>query len=127
MSRNYADPLAPGTLVIVGHTLGEILRPRRLHGRADGYDVMFSEHPDPQVGGCGPTVSWCEAWYVKRAELGVNVCRTPRQRRVCACTCGLVHIPHPEWLAAPRGPAGRGTPLKTAEVAGSTPAEGTTT
>lgn len=85
--------MTPGTLVIVsGRHFGRVVRAKKQHG-APGYDVDVP--PDTSSrGGWAP--HWAPGYCVQVAQIGVNVCRTPRGR----CFCGLVHIPHPEWLEA---------------------------
>lgn len=77
------------TLVVVGRNLGRVVCSTRL-GSVPGYNVEVV--PETHLEGTAP--HFAEAWYVKVAEIGVNVCRTRRGQ----CFCGLVHISNPEWL-----------------------------
>lgn len=85
--------IPPDTLVIVAGHLGRVVCPMHL-GPAPGYNVATT--PETSLEGYAPC--FAPDWCVKVAALGVNVCRTRRGE----CFCGLVHIPHPEWLAGVR-------------------------
>lgn len=80
--------LASGTFVIVGRRLGRIVKEARL-GPADGYSVSTAIEAHE-----GSAPHFVEAYAVQVAQLGVNVCRTPRGQ----CFCGLVHTSIPNQI-----------------------------
>jgi hypothetical protein len=81
--------LAPDTWVIIARQLGRIVRAHRF-GSVSGYDVQVV--PETRLEGWAP--HFADAWIVKPAVVGVNVCTERRGQ----CSCALVHAPHPEWL-----------------------------
>jgi hypothetical protein len=80
--------LAPGTAVVVSGRLGRIVKEAHI-GSADGYSVTTAVEARE-----GTAPHFVEAYAVRVAELGVNVCRTRRGD----CFCGLVHVARPEQL-----------------------------
>jgi hypothetical protein len=86
-------PLPPDTPVVVGWRLGRIVKEAR-NGSADGYSVTTASE-----GHEGSAPHFVERYAVQVAELGVNVCRTPRGQ----CWCGLIHVPQPELLDGGEG------------------------
>ena len=74
--------LPPGTLVIVNGRLGRVVKPARL-GAAAGYSVTTAVE-----GHEGTAPHFVEAYAVRVARVGGNVCPTPRG----GCWCGLVHV-----------------------------------
>ena len=78
------------TLVIVAGHLGRVACSMPL-GNAPGYNVATPRETSRD----GYAPHFAPDWCVEVAELGVNVCWKRRGQ----CFCGLVHIPHPEWLA----------------------------
>lgn len=84
-----AYPLPPKTFVVVGAgRLGQIVKEARI-GPTEGYSVTTAIE-----GHEGTAPHFVEAYAVQVAELGVNVCRTPRGQ----CYCGLLHITRPGQL-----------------------------
>lgn len=83
--------IKPGTLVVAAGSFGTVMGESR-RGGAKGYDVATVPADAP----FGAPVHFVQDYLVHRAELGVNVCTKRRGK----CFCGLVHIPHPEWLEA---------------------------
>lgn len=83
--------LAPGDTVIVGGRLGTITRTGK-RGNAPGYWV---DAPTGDPGSRGALASFAPDWTVRRAVVGDTVCPKPRGE----CTCGLVHVTHPDSLS----------------------------
>jgi hypothetical protein len=83
-----AGPLDPGTRVIAGRRLGRVVKRARL-GPAEGYNIAAA--PECHE---GTAPHFYAAYAVQVAEVGVNVCPTPRG----GCWCGLVHVDQPDAL-----------------------------
>jgi hypothetical protein len=75
-------PLPPQTLVVSAGRLGRIVKEAQIGG-AHGYSVSTASD-----GYEGSVPHFVEAYAVRVAELGVNVCRHPRGQH----WCGLLHV-----------------------------------
>lgn len=84
------EPITAGSWVVVSGRLGRVVRATRL-GNADGYDVATATETYE-----GHLPHFAPDWCVRSAVVGVNVCAHPRGEH----WCGLLHVPHPEWLTA---------------------------